>query len=669
MKLLSKLALLFTLFIALNACSNDFLDDVHLESDLAFGLSAIYISPEWEEDDYWFSCPIARSADFSIEEAPDWLIIENMTGSLTYSSSHWVEPTPQSKGTIRARATANPDYAKVGIYIEYMEVKANNKSYRVPVYYISEGDPVVSVVESIEFSYADFTDMHVEIQNRGEGILLWEVVSMPDWLDLDTLNLRAEGLILARDRSYQIPLKITVNPDVSTNEYKGNIVFQTNDKDNEFVTVNVTANLGNPVYNLSGVYNNLIDFGTNRSTYSMSLYNQGSGLLVWQISNLPDWLKLSKSSGTLFHYYSETLEFYIDANNLQSGWNRDTIQLTTNDPNKRAVSIIVTARGDGNNALTYPIEGYIVDAAFIKSTNTLVYATTQPNKLLFYDAGTKSITHEIALSKAPSCFTFSEDYSLAAVGHTGLISTIDLNNYSVSKQILVSQQVYDIAWADSTLFCYTEQTSNSDYIYWIDVKSTAIKALNTNDVDGKTKIKKVPTKPFLLASRQQSSPSGFITYSIVNQSLQSYSHKSLSDYWFTDDGEYTITRSGEVYRVSSMTDVSSSYISVLSPIDILRDTNGSTSYSPVWADHSQSTGKLFTVKYDYFSQNAICRFDDIDFTLEKTYLCDDLYQLNKETTAFKVNAHYVFANREGTELLVLRKGKDNNYWSLEYIEL
>lgn len=668
MKLLSQLTLLVTFVITLNACNNDFLDEVPFDPDLAFGQSAIYISPEWDEDDYWFSCPIARSTEFTIEETPDWLQIENMTGSLTYSSTSWVEPNPQSKGTIRARATVNPDFAKVGIYIDYMTVKANNKSYRVPVYYISEGDPVVSVVESIEFSYADFTDMHVEIQNRGEGILLWEVVSMPDWLDLDTLNLRADGVILARDRSYQIPLKITINPDVSTNEYEGDIVLRTNDKENELVTVHVTADLGNPVFNLSGAYNNLIDFGTNRTTYSMSLYNQGSGLLVWQFSNLPDWLKMSKSSGTLKSYYTETLEFYIDDNYLQPGWNRDTILLSTNDPNKRAVSILVTARGNGNNALTYPIEGNIVDAAFIKSTNTLVYATSQPNKLLFYDADTKIITHEIALSKAPTCFTFSEDYSLAAVGHTGLISTIDLNNYSLSKQILVSQQVYDITWADSTLFCYTEQTSYSDYIYWIDVKSGAMKVLTTNDVDGKTKIKKVPTKPFLLASRQQSSPSGFITYSIVNQSLQSYSHKSLSDYWFTDDGEYTITRIGEVYRTSSMTDATDTFHANISPIDLLSDTGGSTSYSPVWADHSKYTGKLFTVKYDYFSQNTICRFDDIDFTLEKTYLCDDLYQLNTQTAAFEVKAHYVFANREGTELLVLRKGKDNNYWSLEYIE-
>lgn len=667
MKLLSKLALLFTLFIALNACSNDFLDDVHLESDLAFGLSAIYISPEWEEDDYWFSCPIARSADFSIEEAPDWLIIENMTGSLTYSSSPWVEPTPQSKGTIRARATVNPDYAKVGIYIDYMVVKANNKSYRVPVYYISEGDPKLVVNNTLQYSYTSYGSLQLPISNNGDGILLWDIVSMPDWLSLDSSLISPNGVILARNTSYYIPLKIKLDANVSVDEYEGDIVLRSNDKQKELATVRVTIDLGNPVCYISGLYNNRVDFNSNLSNISFTIYNQGNGLLNWQFADLPDWLKVSKSSGILGSYYSESIQFSVESARLETGLNVDTIRLLTNDPGKPSLSILVTARGEGNNELTFPIEGNVVDAMFLKSSNTLVYATTQPNKLLFYDAGTKTVTHEIALSKAPSCFTVSEDLKLAAVGHSGLISTIDLSNYSVSKQILLNNSVYDIAWADSSLFCYTEQADNSDYIYWVDVLSGAKSSLKNNNVDGKTRLKKVPTKPYFIASRQQTSPSGIITFSIATQSIKSYAHKTISDYWFTEDGEYMITRNGEVYRTSSAFDATDTFSANINPIDRLTDGSSTTYYYPLWVDHSVATNKLFIINNNYSSQSLIHQFDDVDYFAENSYVFDKMYRPNEQTATFEVSVHYVFANREGTELLVLRKGKDNNYWSLEYI--
>ena len=667
MKLLSQLTMLAVMVITLNACSNDFLDEVPAGIALPFGESAIYISPEWDEDDYWFTCPIALSAEFSIEETPDWLQIDNKTGNLTIASSSWLEPTPRNKGTIRAKATANPEFAKVGIYIDYMTVKVNNNSYRVPVYYITEGNPKIVVNTKLEFSYTSLATLRLTFGNDGEGLLLWDLVSISDWLKLDTMNVSAGGAVLARYAFYSIPLKFDLETDLSVNEYEGDIVLRTNDKDNQFVTVHVTADLGNPVCNLSGVYNNQIDFSANQYSASVSLYNQGYGLLNWQFSDLPDWLTLNKTSGSTSSYNSVSLGFYINANKLVSGSNTATIKLKTNDPAMREVSIVVTARGEGNNALTYPIEGNIVDAMFVKSLNTLVYATSQPNKLLFYDAGTKTIIHEIALSKAPTCFTFSEDYSTAAVGHGGLISAIDLSNYTVSKTFEVSNNVYDIAWADSSLYCYTEQAYNSDYIFWFDINDGSKTTLTSNQVDGKTRIKKVPTQPYMIASRQQTSPSGFFSYSVESHDILSYDHKDLGDYWFTEDGEYTFSRDGYVYRTSTATQLMYPTLATINPIDNLDNGRG-TRYIPLWVDHSSVTNKLFLINSNYNNQYMIYQLDDVDYLLEDSFLYDKYYQLDISTSIFEVDAHYVFANREGTELLVLRKGKENNYWSLEYIE-
>lgn len=668
MKLLSQLEILATLVITMNACSNDFLDEGKTENVLPFGESAIYISPELETADYWFSCPIAQDAEFSIEETPDWLLIENKTGNLTYTSAHWSEPTIRSIGTIRAKATVNPEFAKAGIYINNMTVKANNKSYRVPVYYITEGTPKVVVNKTLHFSYTSFSSFQLPIGNDGDGILLWDIVSMPDWLKLDTMNFKARGAILARYGLYNIPLKFELGPDLSVYDYEGDIMLRTNDKENEFVTVHVTADLGTPALQFSTLNKGRIEFKISTYNYFVQMSNQGSGMLIWQVVDMPDWLSTNKSSGSLATFQAEYVDFYCDAEKLEPGLNVATIKLKTNDPDNREKDILVTARGDGNSASTYPIEGDVVDAFFVKSLNTLVYATSQPDKLVFYDTGTKTISHEISLSKAPICFSFSEDYSIAAVGHSGLISGIDLGNYTISRTYEISNNVYDIAWVDSSLFCYTEQMSYSSYTYWFDIKAGSRSALVTNKVDGKTRIKKVPALPFLMGTSHQNTPSGLLTISLESRNLKSYAHIDLGDFWFSESGEYLFAKFGYVYRTNSAIESTSTTLAAVNPIDYLANSNGNL-YSPWWLDHSSVTNKLFIINNPYYDQYEIFQFDDNDYLLESSYIYDRYYQPNTTTVAFEVQAHYVFANREGKELSVLKKGKDNTYWSLEFIQL
>ena len=346
MKLLSQLTILATMVIILNACSNDFLDEVPTEPALPIGESAIYISPEWDEDVYWFSCPIAQNAEFSIEETPDWLQIENMTGNLTYTSAHWSEPTIRSIGTIRAKATVNPEFAEVGIYINYMTVKANNKSYRVPVYYISEGLPEIQVSRTLAINYNSTSSLSINISNSGEGVLLWDVVSMPEWLMVDTANLVMNGVVVPRYSHYNIPLKFNYNADVSSNDYIGDIVLSTNDKENPLVTVHVTADLGNPMFNMSTEYKSKIDFSTNLTNIYFSIYNHGYGLLSWRFVDLPEWLSIFTTSGILYSYNSYQLTVKCDRSMLELGQNSATIKLKTNDPNNREISILVTATGN-----------------------------------------------------------------------------------------------------------------------------------------------------------------------------------------------------------------------------------------------------------------------------------------------------------------------------------
>lgn len=343
MKLLSQLTILAVMVITLNACSNDFLDGGETENVFPIGESSIYISPEWGEKEYWFSFPVSQSSEFIIEETPDWLQIENMTGNLTFTSTQWLEPVGRSRGTIRAKATHNPDFAKVGIYLDYMVVKTSNTRYRIPASYISEGLPEVQVNTTHAINYSSTSSLSLRIANTGEGVLIWDVVSMPEWLKVDTANLAINRVVVPRYSHYNIPLKFNHNADVSSNDYVGDIVLSTNDKENPLVTVHVTADLGNPMFNMSTEYKSKIDFSTNLTNIYFSIYNHGYGLLSWRFVDLPEWLSIFTTSGTLYSYNSYQLTVKCDRSMLEPGQNSATIKLKTNDPNNREISILVTA--------------------------------------------------------------------------------------------------------------------------------------------------------------------------------------------------------------------------------------------------------------------------------------------------------------------------------------
>jgi hypothetical protein len=71
--------------------------------------------------------------------------------------------------------------------------------------------------------------------------------------------------------------------------------------------------------------------------------------------------------------------------------------------------------------------------------------------------------------------------------------------------------------------------------------------------------------------------------------------------------------------------------------------------------------------YTSGSSTSIYQVEDNDYTLVKKYYFDLLYQPDAQTTPFNINANYVFANNEGTEIAVLCKGVNNNSWVMQFI--
>lgn len=651
------------------SCSNDFLNENIDPEEFPTGESGIIISPDWITSDYQFSCPIAKSVEFTIEKAPEWMQVVSKSGELIYTPSDNPGTTPRSIGIIQAKATANPAYAKYGVYIDNMKIKADGKTYNIPVYYVSEGEPAVEVNRTLTINYNSYYYANIQIQNTGNGILIWNLVSLPSWLNVNMDLFNPGGLIVPSGQTYQLPLILDINNIHNSNSLNGSIVLSTNDESNPEVVIQVSVQLGTPTLSTSGISGNQIDFGSSGTTKSVYISNQGNGILLWELDNLPEWLSASSSNGILSTYNSEAVSFTCDRDKLLPGLNTATIMLKSNDPGKTSTSILVTARTAANNDNIYAIEGAIIDASFNKSTNILYYATSQPNKLVLYDVTNKNILHEIPLSKAPTCLTVSEDYTKALVGHGGRISVINLSNQTVTNTYEVQGVLSDIEFAANNWCAYTEggnyniQHTN---IYWVDLSTGSV--TNGSGVYEDCFLRKVPNQDYMIGSELEVS-SGLYVYDINNRTEKADIFESFNQFWFA--GDYIISSNGNVWRISDILSKNGWVSSGLSAIGKLQFP-GDNNYARIPnLDYCPAKKSIFSLSRSDWStiSSNIYQFEDNDYTLVKTYSYDNLYKPQGQSTSFEVEAYYLFANNEGTQLSVLRKGKSNSIWSLEFIQI
>lgn len=652
MQRIIKNTILFTLLYLLTGCSNDFLNENLTPVSLPVGVSNIYISPDWQSINCLFKLPSLKDADYEIVSKPSWLNVGSVSGHLS-----------DSIAIVQCSANKNPAFSLVGVYMDFMTVKADGKNYKVPIAYITEGNPIVQVQSAVTLSYNTFGSPTLQIKNTGLGILMWNIASMPDWLAVDTGRLESSGLYISQYNSYNIPLIIKPGKN-STGRLTGTIVLTTNDKEHPRVTINVTADLGTPQLSIS---TNTINFSSTETSKVLTFSNYGSGMLVWEFKDIPAWLTITPSSGMYNPYTSyNNIIFSCDRTKLSPGQNTATVNLKTNDSSHASYSITVTASAPGNNVNTRAITGNVIDAVFNKNTNTLYYVTSAPNKLIAYDVKARSILHEIALGKAPTCFAISEDWTKAAVGHNGSLSAINLSSNTVTATYNSDYSIHDIAWAENDWFSYTQTGGSFSCLHWMNAATGAIyDDTDKYSLDGSSIVKKVPNQGYLIATRNSTSPSGFFAYTIASKSKKSYSHMDLTNFWMSEDGLYIYAQNGSIYRTTSSTGSTDTFDADINAIGKI---NFPSSYVINFLYHSNHN--LWVIQNDSYTSDAstsIYQFEDNDYTLVKKIAYDLLYQPDAQTTSISVKANYVFANNDGTEISVLCKGTSNSTWLIQFI--
>lgn len=654
MKSIFKTTIVLIFLYLLAGCSKEFMNENLTQDSLPVGLSNIDISPDWPSSTYAFKLPSVKEADFEIISKPSWLNVSSVSGHLT-----------DSIGVVQCTAIKNSAFNAVGIYMDFMTVKAEGKLYKVPVVYITEGNPTVQVQSTLSLSYNTYGNPSLPIQNTGLGVLMWKISSMPAWLVLDTARIESQGMFLTPNSSYNIPLLFKPG-NTATGQLSGTIAISTNDKQHPNVTVSVSADLGTPQLS---IYTNAINLSYTETSKTLSFSNYGNGRLIWEFKDIPEWLTITPSSGTCSAYSSSAnVVFSYDKTKLSPGQNTAIVTLKSNDSSHPSYSITVSAIAPGTSLNIRAIDGNITDAVFNRSTNILYYVTSTPNKFVAYDVIGRTVLNEISLSKAPTSLAISEDWTKAAVGHNGFVSAISLTSNTITATHDVDYSVKDISWAENDWFCYTQNGGSFSALHWINTATGAIyDDTDKYSLDGSSIVKKVPNQPYLIATRNGTSPSGFFAYDIATKSKKSYAHMDLYNFWFSENGDYIFASNFNVYRTTSSTESTNTFNAEINAIGKI--STGSTNYYGVQCLY-HSNNYLWVLQNDSYTSDqstSLYQVEDNDYTLVKKIAYDVLYQPNAQTTPITVSAHYVFSNKEGTEITVLSKDISSNAWIMQFI--
>ena len=628
------------------SCSNQFLMEEAEETDIL--PVELLLSPTWDDVEYFLSIQGSGNASFTILNTPPWLHVHPSSGQFRNDTAF-----------ISCNVSYNKTFAETGVYMATMlwNIDGIGKK-RIPITYINEGNPAMNT----RLIQQNFTSK-LEISNGDNGILLWAIVEKPDWMTISYEGAPlSENSMYALSMGMQAWLDLQLKPDITDmDNLKGRIVIVSNDKNNREKVVDIQYDMGNPFFYC---HTNRLDFGKIENTQSLYFTNSGNGYLKWSIESCPEWLSVSESKGWMSPYTSKTLTFTCNRDLLPNGQHDHTIYMKTNDTSNPSYAITVTAfKFVTNPDNIIAIEGTITDAWMNKTSGILYLTTSQPNRLLAYNTATKTVDKSLVLSKAPNCFSLSDNGRQVIIGHGGLVSVVNTATFTVTNTLEVDYDLFDVEWGVGGWFCYTPkypvqsynlEWRNSDTLGLFDIPDTQYMLY------GNTLVKKIPDMPYIIASRLALSPSGIAVYDVRTHTRVAYFHEELSDFWFSSDGNYIFSSNNTIYRTSSLFASSNTIFPI-----------GKFSPSPnriFGIDHNEKSHlvTILTSATDYYfdPSRVIQQYEDNDFKRLNTYYYDETYH------NYPAQAHYVFSNRDGSELIVIKNVvSDNNIndWSIETI--
>ncbi len=422
-----------------------------------------------------------------------------------------------------------------------------------------------------------------------------------------------------------------------------------------------------------------IDFGT-EETRHLAFTNKGEVDKTWYIDNIPGWLSISKTSGALMAGETDILTLTVNRDGLAPGDYSQIINLESTRP-QLSHGILITMQVTEtappvNSSVLKWFDGELKDAFFNKANNHLYLLTKSPNQLLILAPGTESL-QTYPLDRIPNCMDLTADGKTIAIGYNqAYVDLINAETLERIQQYETDCVPFDLVFGENG-WCYlAPETDQWVHFYSLNLETgVTYKSSSSVAIYEKSVLVKMPDKPLVYITRPQLSPTGLLIANIENgiaNDTLPYWHETIgSRFWFSKDGSKILGGTKEIFQTPVYTTNSThgEDLTKFGTIDI-------PGYNIQSLDYNETRQCFYAVGSDYMwtAENAetIYQVNAVSYSAVKSFKVNTYPGTLNNRSYPKMDVHFVFTNREGTELFAIKnvaRDLEMNKWAVEIFSL
>lgn len=514
--------------------------------------------------------------------------------------------------------------------------------------------------DTFNFDHDDTHQLFISVEPS--DTCYFKVVSYPSWINISPV----EGII-------DEEMKLTVSRTAlhTAGQYAGSIKIHTRFGESvvhverlveETISENFLLDLPDSI---------IINEFTDNTVFTFT--NEGNTSVEWTAEPTQDWLFLDQSTGITESNSEETIGITINRENLETGNYYSSLVLSSG-----TYRDTIPVRIYNFKEYKIKLKEEVVDAAYSRSKNALVYVASNPLALYYYDM-TDDTSVKVDLTYMPTCVGLDKNGDFAVVGHDAHVSYIDLVNKAVIKTIDVSANIIDIELADNG-WAYCSPGDYNHNLIGINLSEGSVVRLTSYATSSNGMIKTDITGKYIYMADRGVTPSDLHKFDIQSDTAQylydSPYHGDYSisgDLWLSEDGGRIFTRGGSVFKTS---EVKSNDMTYNGKLDLYQEVYHRSS-SVFGLEHNANAQKVFLIAaggYDVpkFPYLFIHNYDNLllseKVALEK-YITKDG---NGGGAYFEADPYFVFSNNLGNEVYVITKAYESGLlyeWAIQKIEV
>lgn len=512
---------------------------------------------------------------------------------------------------------------------------------------------LVLSADTILFQGEDFKTLQIAIDKLGKS--QYKITSYPEWVDVSPLS----GILSQEIETIELQSKSEPSkPGV----YEGDLTIVSQ---SETKTVHLKRFVGECLlYELP----RNIDISYFDLDKKFSIKNTGNVDITYSATVSSDFITLSSSQGQILTGSEENITLNINRDLLESGSYLANIYIDLND---KKDTILVNLENIIEKKIF--LNSDVVDAEFSKTTNKIIYVSSDPLILGIYDV-TKKTSESISLAYIPKCVSISSNGDKAVVGHDGHLTYIDLKSKEIISTFDLNYSVSDIALGDNWAYMVQENNSSWTYLQSINLTIGSNSSGYGNSFYGGSKIKIHPSGKYIYLDHNSSSgrmykyniQDGYSDY-LYDSSYDNSNGSSNVGMEFSEDGKRCFVMSGTVLKLSESQSQDIAYNGAIKGIQNI-----------VGIAHSSQKSNLYLINQitDYWdsSINSFIFIYNANNLAFKKQIALERYAVKSGNSgnSYRPTSHFVFTNTEGDKVYVLTDSPESGIlhsWAVQELNI